>query len=112
MARLNHLALLGAAALPACAPQPDRAEAAAGVNVMVGGRGTDEAPCFVEAEGRRLTSDAFAAAARQWRQREVHLWGEARTPYRCMGPIIFALQSAGVQRIGFISEPEPTPQTR
>ena len=112
MARLNHVALLGAAALAACAPQPDRAEAAGGVNVMVGGKGIAEAPCFVEADGRRLSSEAFAAAARLWRRREVHLRGEPGTPYRCMGPIIFALQNAGVRRIGFISESAPAPRTR
>jgi len=36
---------------------------------------------------------------------EVHIRGDADTPYRCIGGVIFAMQYAGYQKIGFISEP-------
>jgi biopolymer transport protein ExbD len=36
---------------------------------------------------------------------EVHIRGDAGTEYRCVGGAIFAMQRAGYQKIGFISEP-------
>jgi biopolymer transport protein ExbD len=36
---------------------------------------------------------------------EVHIRGDANTEYRCVGGAIFAMQRAGYQKIGFISEP-------
>jgi hypothetical protein len=103
---------LGLAAM-GCAPQSDGAGVGgAGISVNVGGAGTAEAPCFVEADGRRLTPEAFAAAAPHWHGREVHLRGDVRTPYRCMGPVISALQRAGIERIGFISEPAAAPDSK
>ena len=36
---------------------------------------------------------------------EVHIRGDAGTEYRCIGGAIFAMQRAGYQKIGFISEP-------
>ena len=36
---------------------------------------------------------------------EVHIRGDANTPFRCIGGVIFAMQYAGYQKIGFISEP-------
>lgn len=36
---------------------------------------------------------------------EAHIRGDANTEYRCVGGAIFALQRAGYQKIGFISEP-------
>ena len=38
---------------------------------------------------------------------EAHIRGDINTPYRCIGGAIFAMQRAGFQRIGFISQPEP-----
>lgn len=38
---------------------------------------------------------------------EVHIRGDAGTEYRCIGGPIFAMQRAGYQKIGFISEPPP-----
>lgn len=38
---------------------------------------------------------------------EVHIRGDANTEYRCVGGAIFAMQRAGYQKIGFISEPPP-----
>ncbi|WP_448585868.1 ExbD/TolR family protein [Thermaurantiacus sp.] len=36
---------------------------------------------------------------------EAHIRADANTEYRCVGGAIFALQRAGYQKIGFISEP-------
>jgi biopolymer transport protein ExbD len=36
---------------------------------------------------------------------EVHIRGDSATEYRCVGGAIFAMQRAGYQKIGFISEP-------
>ena len=36
---------------------------------------------------------------------EVHIRGDSNVPYRCVGAAIFAMQVAGFQKIGFISEP-------
>jgi biopolymer transport protein ExbD len=36
---------------------------------------------------------------------EVHIRGDGNSEYRCIGGAIFAMQRAGYQKIGFISEP-------
>jgi len=36
---------------------------------------------------------------------EAHIRGDANMEYRCIGGVIFTLQRAGFQKIGFISEP-------
>lgn len=36
---------------------------------------------------------------------EVHIRADADSDYKCTGGVIFAMQQAGYQRIGFISEP-------
>ncbi len=36
---------------------------------------------------------------------EVHIRGDSNTEYRCVGGVIYTLQRAGFQKIGFISEP-------
>jgi biopolymer transport protein ExbD len=36
---------------------------------------------------------------------EVHIRGDSQSEYRCIGGAIFAMQRAGYQKIGFISEP-------
>lgn len=38
---------------------------------------------------------------------EVHIRGDINTPYRCIGAVIYTMQSAGYVKVGFISEPEP-----
>jgi len=43
---------------------------------------------------------------------EVHIRGDADTEYRCIGGAIFAMQRAGYQKIGFISEPPAGTVTR
>jgi biopolymer transport protein ExbD len=36
---------------------------------------------------------------------EAHIRGDVNTPYRCVGGVVFAMQSAGYPRVGFISQP-------
>ena len=43
---------------------------------------------------------------------EVHIRGDANTEYRCIGGAIYAMQRAGYQKIGFISEPKAGTVTR
>ncbi len=37
---------------------------------------------------------------------EAHIRADVRTPWRCVGGAIYAMQRAGFPRVGFISEPE------
>ncbi|MFQ3665696.1 MAG: biopolymer transporter ExbD [Sphingomonadaceae bacterium] len=43
---------------------------------------------------------------------EAHIRADAGTEFRCVGGAIFALQRAGYQKIGFISEPSGGPVSR
>ncbi len=36
---------------------------------------------------------------------EVHIRGDVATPYKCIGGVIYTMQYAGFQKIGFISQP-------
>ena len=93
------LVALAGCNLTACAPQRS-------VTISVGGAGaTTAASCFVEVDGIHMSLVNFEASARRWRGREVHLEGDPHTPYRCLGPVLYALQRAGARRIGFISAP-------
>ena len=38
---------------------------------------------------------------------EVHIRGDINTPYKCIGGVIYTMQYAGFQKVGFISEPAP-----
>ena len=38
---------------------------------------------------------------------QVHIRGDVNTPYQCIGGVIYTMQFAGFQKIGFISEPAP-----
>jgi biopolymer transport protein ExbD len=42
---------------------------------------------------------------------EVHIRGDRGTPFRCIGGTMYMMQMAGFQRIGFISEPDPSATT-
>ncbi len=42
---------------------------------------------------------------------EVHIRGDVNTPYQCIGGVIYTMQYAGFQKIGFISEPAPGSMT-
>ena len=41
-------------------------------------------------------------------QPEVHIWGDQDTHYSAVGEVLFAAQQAGIQKVGFITQP-PAP---
>lgn len=63
-------------------------------------RGTAKLEQLVKDVGgaENLTEDNFP---------EVHIRGDIYTPYQCIGGVIYTMQYAGFQKIGFISEPAP-----
>lgn len=81
--------------------------AATELEIRVGGDGVNR-PCFAEIDGRAIPADDLPGVVRRWRGREARLVGDANTPYRCMGGIIYALQRAGFGKIGFLITP-PAP---
>ncbi len=42
---------------------------------------------------------------------EAHIRGDINTQYKCIGGAIITMQQAGFQRVGFISQPNPTPNS-
>ena len=61
-------------------------------------RGTNKLEDLVDEIGgvEKITEDNFP---------EVHIRGDVNTPYQCIGGVIYTMQFAGFQKIGFISEP-------
>ena len=49
--------------------------------------------------------ERLQAAARQQPQPEVHIRGDARADFEAVGRVVYACQTAGITRIGFITEP-------
>lgn len=87
-------------AIPACSTAPPQPPIH--VSALVVGE-----ECRLLADGRPMTIDAVTAAAQAWRGRTVRLDMNVTTPYRCFGAAVFALQRAGVKRIGFTAQPPP-----
>jgi biopolymer transport protein ExbD len=42
---------------------------------------------------------------------EAHIRGDINTQYKCIGAAVITMQEAGFQRVGFISQPNPTPNS-
>jgi len=42
---------------------------------------------------------------------EAHIRGDINTEYKCIGAAVITMQEAGFQRVGFISQPGPTPNS-
>ena len=61
--------------------------------------------CRMEFEGRPVTEDELFIAARSWRGRTVRVVGDGHTPYKCLGGAVYAVQRAGVKKVGFAIEP-------
>ena len=61
-------------------------------------RGQEKLRLLLERIGgpQNITEDNFP---------EVHIRGDVDTPYRCIGGVIYTMQFAGFQKIGFISQP-------
>ena len=49
----------------------------------------------------------ITTAVHQHPQPELHLYAERQTPYEKVAQVIAAAQHAGIQRIGFITNPKP-----
>ena len=76
----------------------------------------DDVLISVDAQGsiywfnRRIESDqalrqALAQVALAQPQPEVHVRGDARAAYDAIGRVVLACQLAGIQRVGFLTEP-------
>ena len=68
----------------------------------------------IESKDALLTKSVAALKAELQRQKdaglkpelpEVHIRGDANMEFRCVGGVIYTIQRAGFQKIGFISEP-------
>lgn len=96
--RFNGLVLIGLV-VSGCAAQTGRAPFAASVS------GTDSV-CSVRVAGQEVTSDQLLAIARQEakRTRRALLAGGTAVPYRCIGGVIYTLQSAGFRQVDFGAE--------
>lgn len=82
-------------------------KAATPFNVVVRGPASS---CTIEVEGRKVTTDELLAIARPEAKsgRCAHVDSDmAETPYRCLGGVIFTLQRAGFENVGFVAEPPP-----
>ena len=42
---------------------------------------------------------------------EAHIRGDIDTQYKCVGAAVITMQEAGFQRVGFISQPNPAPNS-
>jgi len=71
--------------------------------IRLAGTGSDTDPCVIEVHGQRLALADIPAIARRVRG-GVELTFSRTTPYRCVGGVVFELQRAGVERIGFSPE--------
>jgi biopolymer transport protein ExbD len=47
------------------------------------------------------------AVSGQMPQPEVHIWGDQNAKYQGFGEVLLACQRAGIQKIGFITQPPP-----
>ena len=50
----------------------------------------------------------FIAVSGQSPQPEVHIWGDQNAHYESVGEVLLACQRAGIQKVGFITQP-PAP---
>ncbi len=60
----------------------------------------DKAKSYLISEINRLK-----AAGAKMELPEVHIRGDKDSEYRCVGGVIFTMQRAGYQKVGFLSEP-------
>ena len=64
--------------------------------------------CFIEVDGRKVTTDELLAVARPEAKpgRSARINADmAQTPYRCIGGTIYTLQMAGFRDVGFAAQP-------
>lgn len=90
----------------ALAPLPAAAQAGTElVTIEVREGGPDG--CRFRAEGRRMSAEQLERRARTWKtqRRRVEIHGDRHLPYRCIGGVIFVMQSAGIEKVTFIGKP-------
>jgi hypothetical protein len=64
--------------------------------------------CYFEVKGRVVTIDELLKIGREEaaKTRRAHIDADvSETPYRCLGTVIYTLQTAGFKQVGYISEP-------
>jgi biopolymer transport protein ExbD len=49
----------------------------------------------------------MAAVSGKMPQPEVHIWGDQNAHYESVGEVLLACQRAGIQKVGFITQPPP-----
>jgi biopolymer transport protein ExbD len=49
----------------------------------------------------------MVAVSGQVPQPEVHIWGDQNAHYESVGEVLLACQRAGIQKVGFITQPPP-----
>ena len=93
-------------AVAACSAEPPTPAVAPVLRVHVQPAGDATEPrCEARVDGRLVTSEELAVLARGWEGNALIVGDGYDTPYRCVGGVIFALQRAGVEGIGFVAEP-------
>ncbi len=61
-------------------------------------KSSDKLKAVVDRLGANITPDDIP---------EVHIRGDVNTPYRCIGGVIYTMQTAGFVKVGFVSQPPP-----
>ncbi|HSX53958.1 MAG TPA: biopolymer transporter ExbD [Sphingomonas sp.] len=61
-------------------------------------KSSDKLKAVVDRLGDKITPDDIP---------EVHIRGDVNTPYRCVGGVIYTMQTAGFVKVGFVSQPTP-----
>lgn len=61
-------------------------------------KSSDKLKAVVDRLGANITPDDIP---------EVHIRGDVNAPYRCIGGVIYTMQSAGFVKVGFVSQPTP-----
>ena len=79
----------------------------AGCNTYLGQRKIESKQELLDLSVAKLRDEIAKQKAAGSKQElpEVHIRGDANMEYRCVGGVIYTLQRAGFQKIGFISEP-------
>jgi biopolymer transport protein ExbD len=79
----------------------------AGCNTYIGQKRIESKAQLLDISVAKLRDEIAKqkAAGSKTELPEVHIRGDANMEYRCVGGVIYTLQKAGFQKIGFISEP-------
>ena len=67
--------------------------------------GVDNAPVDVSQLRPRFVDALKTSIAKGGQPPEVHIRGDRETRFQAIGKVILAVQQAGIQKVGFITEP-------